>query len=90
VAYCSDVVGFPEASMTALKNLDVFVVDALRDTAHPTHATVGQALAWIEELKPKRAILTNLHIDLDYRALAARLPAGVEPAYDGLTFESQL
>ena len=88
VAYCSDVVGFPDASMAALKNLDVFVVDALRDTAHPTHANVAQALAWIEELKPRRAILTNLHIDLDYNALATRLPGGVEPAYDGLVFES--
>ena len=88
VAYCSDVVGFPDASMAALQGLDVFIVDALRDTTHPTHANVAQALAWIEELKPRRAILTNLHIDLDYRALAARLPQGIEPAYDGLAFES--
>ncbi len=89
VAYCSDVVAFPSASMAALAGLDVFIIDALRDTAHPTHANVAQALEWIEELKPRRAILTNLHIDLDFRALAARLPKGVEPAYDGLIFESR-
>ena len=90
VAYCSDVVRFPQESMAALQGVDVFIVDALRDTAHPTHANVAQALDWIKELKPRRAILTNLHIDLDYRALAARLPEGVEPAYDGLIFESTI
>ncbi len=90
VAYCSDVVGFPAASMAALQGLDVFIVDALRDAAHPTHANVDQALVWIEELKPRCAILTNLHIDLDYCALAARLPKGVEPAYDGLRFQSSI
>ncbi len=51
---------------------------------HPTHAHVEMTLDWIARLKPKRAILTNMHIDLDYRALARRLPPGVEPAYDGM------
>lgn len=90
VAYCSDVAAFPEASLAALEGLDVFIIDALRDAPHPTHANVAQALAWIDALKPRRAILTNLHIDLDYRALAARLPKGVEPAYDGLRFKSAI
>jgi phosphoribosyl 1,2-cyclic phosphate phosphodiesterase len=88
VAYCSDVVRLPDAAMAALQNLDVFIVDALRYRPHPTHATVAQALAWIAELKPRRAILTNLHIDLDYAILAAELPKGVEPAYDSLRFRS--
>jgi phosphoribosyl 1,2-cyclic phosphate phosphodiesterase len=88
VGYCSDVVALPAQAMAALKGLDVFIIDALRDTPHPTHAHVALALDWIEELKPRRAILTNLHIDLDYRELAGRLPPGVEPAFDGLCVQS--
>jgi phosphoribosyl 1,2-cyclic phosphate phosphodiesterase len=87
VAYSSDVVRLPESAMDALQGLDVFIVDALRYRPHPTHASVAEALAWIEVLKPRRAILTNMHIDLDYTALAAELPDGVEPAYDGMRFE---
>ncbi len=89
VGYCSDVVDFPEKSLNALRHLDVFIVDALRDKPHPTHAHVDRALEWIAQLKPRRAILTNLHIDLDYKALAARLPSGVEPAFDQMTFLSE-
>ena len=88
VAYCSDVVDFPAESLRALQDLDVFVIDALRDTPHPTHAHVAKALEWIEALKPRRAILTNLHYDLDYAALAKRLPPNVTPAYDGMSFEA--
>lgn len=87
LAYSSDVVDLPEEAFAALAGVDVWIVDALRDTPHPTHAHVGKALEWIERVRPRRAILTNLHVDLDYAALAARLPAGVEPAYDGLRFE---
>lgn len=90
VAYSPDVVGLDDAAFAALADLDVWIVDALRDTPHPTHATVEQALAWIERVRPKRAILTDLHIDLDYEALSARLPAGVEAAYDGMRFEHQV
>ena len=86
VAYSSDVVGMPEASFAALKGVRVWIVDALRYRAHPTHATVEQALGWIARVKPERAILTNLHVDLDYETLRRELPAGVEPAYDGLSF----
>jgi phosphoribosyl 1,2-cyclic phosphate phosphodiesterase len=90
VAYSSDVVALPESAFEALQGLDVWIVDALRDTPHPTHAHVDLALAWIRRVRPRRAILTNMHIDLDYAELAARLPPGVEPAYDGLRFESPL
>jgi phosphoribosyl 1,2-cyclic phosphate phosphodiesterase len=62
-------------------------VDSLRYQPHPSHLSVGEALAWIERLRPRRAILTNLHVDLDYEELRSRLPAGVEPAYDGLSIE---
>jgi phosphoribosyl 1,2-cyclic phosphate phosphodiesterase len=84
VAYSGDVVGLPEESMGALEGLDLWIVDALREHPHPTHAHVEMALDWIARLKPRRAILTNMHIDLDYQTLARRLPSGVEPAYDGM------
>ena len=90
VAYSSDVVGLDEAAFEALADLDVWIVDALRWRPHPTHAHVDMALEWIERVKPRRAILTNMHIDLDFDDLAARLPPGVEPAFDGLRFEHQL
>jgi phosphoribosyl 1,2-cyclic phosphate phosphodiesterase len=86
VAYSSDVVGLPEESFEALAGVKVWIVDALRYRPHPTHATVDQALAWIDRVKPERAILTNLHVDLDYETLRRELPDGVEPAYDGLSF----
>ena len=90
VAYSSDVVALDEVAFEALADLDVWIVDALRWTPHPTHAHVALALEWIARLKPRRAILTNLHIDLDYEDLKAKLPPGVEPAYDGLRFEHLL
>ncbi|HEY7799950.1 MAG TPA: MBL fold metallo-hydrolase [Hyphomonadaceae bacterium] len=86
-AYCNDVVRLPEATLERLGGLDVLVIDALRYTPHPTHATVGQALEWIARLKPRRAWLTNLHVDLDYAKLRSELPEGVAPAYDGLELE---
>jgi phosphoribosyl 1,2-cyclic phosphate phosphodiesterase len=90
VAYSSDVVGLDEAAFAALEGVEVWIVDALRWRPHPTHAHVELALEWIARVRPRRAILTNLHIDLDYRSLAAQLPAGVEPAYDGLVVEHRL
>lgn len=90
VAYASDVVDLDETAFDALEGLDVFIVDALRWRPHPTHAHVEKAVGWIARIKPRRAILTNLHIDLDYRDLAAQLPPGVEPAFDGLTFDHPL
>jgi phosphoribosyl 1,2-cyclic phosphate phosphodiesterase len=86
IAYSSDVVDLPEDSFPLLEDLDVWIVDALRYAPHPTHAHVDKALAWIDRVKPRRAILTNLHIDLDFSELSGRLPPGVEPAHDGLTF----
>ncbi len=90
IAYSSDLVAIPEASHAALEGLDCWIVDALRDKPHPTHSHVEQTLAWIRHFRPKRAILTNLHIDLDYERLKARLPANVEPAFDGMTIVAQL
>jgi phosphoribosyl 1,2-cyclic phosphate phosphodiesterase len=84
VAYSPDVSDLTPEALPALRGLRLWIVDALRWTPHPTHFTVEKALTWIAELKPERAILTNLHVDLDYETLAAQLPDNVEPAYDGL------
>jgi phosphoribosyl 1,2-cyclic phosphate phosphodiesterase len=90
VAYSSDVVDLPDAAFAALEGLDVWIVDALRRTPHPTHAHLEKTLSWIARVRPRRAILTNMHIDLDYATLVAELPSGIEPAYDGLTLVSEL
>jgi phosphoribosyl 1,2-cyclic phosphate phosphodiesterase len=90
VAYSSDVVGLEEAAFEALAGLDVWIVDALRRRPHPTHAHLDRALEWIARVRPKRAILTNMHIDLDYEQLCAELPEGVEPAFDGLRLTHEL
>ena len=90
VAYCPDVVDIPEASFAALEDLDVWVVDCLRWTPHPTHAHAQKALDWIARVKPRRAILTDLHIDIDYADLVSKCPPGVDVAFDGLRFESAL
>ncbi len=87
LAYSPDISGIPEASVPLLQGLDVWIVDALRFSAHPSHFSVKQALEWIGRLRPKRAILTHMTTDLDYEALKRELPAGVEPAYDGMVIE---
>ena len=84
VAYTPDLNAVPEESLDALRGLDIWIIDALRYTSHPSHLTVKEALALIRDLKPKRAILTNLHTDLDFERLRSELPKGVEPAYDGM------
>jgi phosphoribosyl 1,2-cyclic phosphate phosphodiesterase len=85
LAYSCDVSGIPPASLAALSALDVWILDALRWRPHPSHFSVEDALGWIERLKPKRAVLTNLHADLDYEALRQKLPGHVTPAFDGMT-----
>lgn len=87
LAYSPDISGFPEGTDELLSGLDVWIVDALRNTPHPSHFHVKRALEWIEKLKPKRAILTHMTTDLDYDALRRDLPDHVEPAYDGMTIE---
>jgi len=86
VAYSTDLNSLPPESVAALADLDVWIADALRERPHPSHFSVADALAWIERLKPRRAILTNLHADLDYEVLRAKLPPHVEPAFDGMSF----
>ncbi|HTT84066.1 MAG TPA: MBL fold metallo-hydrolase [Rhizomicrobium sp.] len=90
LAYSSDVNGLDDAAFAALEGVDCWIVDTLRYTEHPSHAHLAMALGWIERLKPRRAILTNLHVDLDYEKLKRELPPGVEPAYDGMRIELPL
>ena len=87
LVYAPDVSRIPEESTPYFHDLDVLIIDALRYTPHPTHFSLDEALAVIKEVRPKRAVLTNLHTDLDYDVLRGRLPAHVEPAYDGLQIE---
>ncbi|HEY1981691.1 MAG TPA: MBL fold metallo-hydrolase [Xanthobacteraceae bacterium] len=86
LAYSCDLSGLPPDSVAALSGLDVWIVDALRYRPHPSHFSLDDALSWIERIKPKRAILTNLHADLDYEVLRGKLPVHVVPAFDGMTF----
>lgn len=84
VAYTPDLNGIPDASVEALTGLDLWIVDALRYTRHPSHFSLAETLDWIARLKPKKAVLTNLHTDLDYEVLKAQLPDHIEPAFDGM------
>ena len=83
VAYSSDVSALDEAALEAVRGADLWIIDALRYTPHPTHAHVDKALEWISQAGVGRAVLTNLHIDLDYNILSASLPDNVEVAFDG-------
>ena len=86
LAYSCDLNGIAPESLYLLAGLDVWILDALRYRPHPSHFCLDDALQWVERIGPKRAILTNLHSDMDYEALCAKLPANVEPAYDGMRF----
>lgn len=87
IAYSNDVVGMDDDAFAALEGVKLWIVDAMRYTPHPTHSHVEQTLEWIARVKPQRAVLTNMHIDLDYSRLKGELPPGVEPAYDGMVLE---
>ncbi|MSR32235.1 MAG: MBL fold metallo-hydrolase [Gemmataceae bacterium] len=84
LAYCTDVNFIPPSSMELLRGLDILVLDALRERPHPAHFSLKQALEVIAELKPAKAYLTHMSHDIDHEEVQARLPAGVELAYDGL------
>ena len=84
VGYANDVVMLPEESLRALEGVEVLIVDAMRYRPHPTHAHLDRALEWIERLKPRRAYLTNLHVDMDYAEVDRTTPSHVTPCHDGL------
>jgi phosphoribosyl 1,2-cyclic phosphate phosphodiesterase len=87
LAYSADIKTLPADSIAAMAGLDVWIVDALRYAPHPSHLNLSEALTLIERVGPKRAVLTNLHADLDYEALRKELPPHVEPAYDGMVIQ---
>ncbi len=84
VAYCPDVADIPEESFASLEGLECWIVDSLRYAPHPTHAHVEKTLSWVDRVKPQQAVLTNMHIDLDYRTLEKELPQSVIPAFDDM------
>ena len=83
LAYSCDLSAVVPDSIPLLANLEVWIVDALRYRPHPSHFSLSDALSWIRRIKPQRAILTNLHSDLDYQTLKNELPNHVEPGFDG-------
>ncbi len=87
VGYANDVVMLPEASLKALEGVEVLIVDAMRYRPHPTHAHLDRALEWIDRLKPRRAFLTNLHVDMDYAEVDRTTPSHVTPCHDGLQID---
>jgi phosphoribosyl 1,2-cyclic phosphate phosphodiesterase len=84
LAYLPDVAAIPEDVWPVLSGLDCWILDALRRTPHPTHAHLALSLEWIARAAPRRAVLTNMHIDLDYQTVEEETPAHVTPAYDGM------
>lgn len=90
LAYLPDAVAIPPESWTVLEGLDCWIVDALRRRPHPTHAHLAMTLDWIARAKPARAVLTNMHNDLDYQTLCEELPPHIVPAFDGMTISYDL
>ncbi|MGQ3067948.1 MAG: MBL fold metallo-hydrolase [Brevundimonas sp.] len=85
VAYSSDVSDLDEAAIEAVRGCDLWIVDALRYTPHPTHAHLERTLDWIARSGVRKAVLTNLHIVMDYRTLSEIVPDNVEVGFDGWT-----
>jgi phosphoribosyl 1,2-cyclic phosphate phosphodiesterase len=84
LGYATDIKMMTPDVSRIYQDLDVWIVDALRVRPHPSHADLATTLGWIETLQPGRALLTHMDQSMDYATLAARLPEGVAPAYDGL------
>ena len=84
VCYFTDFNAMPEEAAALVKHVDLWIVDAIRRTPHPTHPHLQQTLDWIATLAPKRAVLTHMDQSMDYRSLCKELPSGVEPGYDGM------
>lgn len=90
VAYSSDVSDLDETALDVVRGCDLWIVDALRLTPHPTHAHLERTLDWIAAADVKRAVLTNLHIDMDYNSLCSIVPQNVEVGFDGWRAELAL
>lgn len=90
LAYLPDVSEMTPEAWGAVSGIDCWVLDALRRRPHPTHVHLDLALEWIARAGPRRAVLTNMHVDLDYATVAAETPAHVTPAHDGMVIEYDL
>jgi len=88
-AYSSDVKSIYKKDIVSFKNLDYLVVDCLRYDLHPSHFNLNEVIKLVEQIKPKKTILTNLHTDMDYKILKRKLPKNVTPAYDGMILNLQ-
>jgi phosphoribosyl 1,2-cyclic phosphate phosphodiesterase len=86
-AFITDCNLIPDESLEKLRGLDLLIIDALRYKPHPTHLHIEQSLAYVAELKPRRALLTHIGHDIKYTEASRRLPENVELAYDGLQIE---
>ncbi len=87
LAYCTDVNRIPEASWPLLEGLDTLILDALRHEPHPTHFSLNEALAIVEQLRPGRTYLTHLSHSFNHGPTETTLPPEVALAYDGLTLD---
>ncbi len=87
LVYMPDVNTIPEGAEWLLSGLQVWVLDALRRSPHPSHLSLSEALAWIDRMAPARGVLTNLHVDLDWATVEAETPDHVTPAWDGMVIE---
>lgn len=83
-AYCTDVSHIPESSYSHLQNLDILVLDALRERDHPTHFSVDQAINEAEKIMAKKTYFIHMSHKIDHESRQQTLPQGIEFAYDGL------
>jgi phosphoribosyl 1,2-cyclic phosphate phosphodiesterase len=86
-AYSTDVHAFGDEVFDILDGIEVWLVDCLSETTHPTHSHLAQTLDWIARVAPRQAWLTHLSHNMDYATLATKCPAGVAPAHDGLVID---
>jgi phosphoribosyl 1,2-cyclic phosphate phosphodiesterase len=86
-AYITDGKSIPRESLALLSGLDLLVINTLRRAPHPTHFTLEETLEAIRLIAPRRALLTHISHDLEHESLSRELPAGIQPAHDGLTVE---
>ncbi|WIY54358.1 MBL fold metallo-hydrolase [Devosia sp. YIM 151766] len=87
LAYSCDLSGIPDSAHTAISGLDIWIIDALRPTPHPSHLSLPETLELIERFQPRQAVLTDMHIDLDYATLEEETPDNVTPAFDGMQID---
>ena len=84
LAYLPDVSDMTDDAWAALSGAECWVLDALRRTPHPSHSHLENSLNWIAKSGVPNAVLTNMHIDLDYETVLKETPDHITPAYDGL------